>query len=721
MSSQRTKPRKSSASTRRDAQERKRISLACVSCRSKKVRCDGRTPTCLNCEKAHEHCTYQPHNDKRKPYPKEYISALCARISALEALLQEAGIAAPPQSLAIPDYTTDLTWMTVTDSASGLTGDLTQVLAERIGELNIADDGHLRYFGATSIYHLDGVGINQQSFEDLDTLGTEALIAAGLNEPLDLDQRDHLLQLYWTWHNCFFNHINQHVFMKHMHLYQQGNINSAWAFSPLLLYSILALAALFDDDADPNYFLKRARVLLDVELNCPRMATVQAAAVIGTTETALGSDPRGWVHSGMAFRLVTDLGYHMNARKWLKSGILSAEEAFCRQTTFWGLYIQDGLWACYLGRPGSLNMRDISQQMPDPYSIPDTVWKPYTGRNDPLPEEWESIEMKDQLGTLTYYSILLAQHTHDVVEILYPGRDQPLSELINFASATRVKLAEWYTELPASLLCSTTSTRPILPHVILLHLQYWVTTILLNRPFLNQKQYTAVRDDSERLCRNAAVNISSLMAKYYRLYTLRRINIAVVHMTFTAATIHLLTVCTAKQSNLKAEARSGLLICCAALSLLSKTYSNARISLVLLTRLMTRWIGEVPDYMRQEAASYFNGAENATPPKLLDTFLDQGKAEFAPAQVPSPPKENLYNTNQCLEPGPSKISPAASTDQKDSARADTSNVDENLLNALFDSFPYPESPGNFTEHQVEENAWADFFTEHDSMVLQELF
>ncbi|ORX74254.1 hypothetical protein DL89DRAFT_220126, partial [Linderina pennispora] len=48
---------------------RKRLSLACTTCRQRKVKCDGARPSCKTCAKFNWPCIYQPSNRKRGPRP----------------------------------------------------------------------------------------------------------------------------------------------------------------------------------------------------------------------------------------------------------------------------------------------------------------------------------------------------------------------------------------------------------------------------------------------------------------------------------------------------------------------------------------------------------------------------------------------------------------------------------------------------------------------------
>ncbi|KAJ1920814.1 hypothetical protein H4219_001050 [Mycoemilia scoparia] len=59
-----------SATTKTASPVRKRLSLACTTCRQRKVKCDGGRPSCKTCAKFNWPCVYQPSNRKRGPRPR---------------------------------------------------------------------------------------------------------------------------------------------------------------------------------------------------------------------------------------------------------------------------------------------------------------------------------------------------------------------------------------------------------------------------------------------------------------------------------------------------------------------------------------------------------------------------------------------------------------------------------------------------------------------------
>ena len=48
----------------------------------------------------------------------------------------------------------------------------------------------------------------------------------------------------------------------------------------------------------PEFFSSRAKALLDIEMDSPNVATVQALVIMSASEAAFTRDARGWLYSG---------------------------------------------------------------------------------------------------------------------------------------------------------------------------------------------------------------------------------------------------------------------------------------------------------------------------------------------------------------------------------------------------------------------------------------
>jgi len=103
--------------------------------------------------------------------------------------------------------------------------DITHQLADRFGRLQVADDGHLRYFGATSHLHMmpqELVSFYQPSTRSLRDEGESAVDRAGLQWTPDPEFESHLTRLYFAWHNPFVNEVDQQIYRREKSVYESG-------------------------------------------------------------------------------------------------------------------------------------------------------------------------------------------------------------------------------------------------------------------------------------------------------------------------------------------------------------------------------------------------------------------------------------------------------------------------------------------------------------------
>lgn len=78
----------SSATTRTKG---RRYGFACLSCRRKKIKCDGNKPTCINCNKSKESCVYRD-NPAFVGYLAEELRKTKIRVQELESVIKELSI-----------------------------------------------------------------------------------------------------------------------------------------------------------------------------------------------------------------------------------------------------------------------------------------------------------------------------------------------------------------------------------------------------------------------------------------------------------------------------------------------------------------------------------------------------------------------------------------------------------------------------------------------------
>ncbi|KAM0433794.1 hypothetical protein ACHAQK_009016 [Fusarium lateritium] len=246
-------------------------------------------------------------------------------------------------------------------------------ISDRLGALNIGEDGQIHYFGSRSNFSLlknspvasstiSSCGLEKQAAHTLDRLGLRVEVPDEL--------RDHLLDLFWTWQNTW-----QYIIVKEPFLEDLLTNHSGQYASPLLLSAVLALASRYSDRIDlrtdplnPNTagdaLAEQAKMMLFYESQAPKITTVQAAALLCLREMATDKEALGWMYCGMAARMAFNLGLHLDRSNWVETGHITKEAAEIGATVWWSCYVLDKLFNVGLGRPSTIQENEISAAVP---------------------------------------------------------------------------------------------------------------------------------------------------------------------------------------------------------------------------------------------------------------------------------------------------------------------------------------------------------------------
>lgn len=159
----------------------------------------------------------------------------------------------------------------------------------------------------------------------------------------------HFLNMYFCWHYAYFTTLSKDLFYRD---FLQGRPSQYC--SRLLVNVMLALGCHFSGKpaarADPedsattgdHYFAEAKRLLYeDDEFASAKLCTVQALALMSVREAGCGRESKGWVYSGMSFRMAFDLGLNFDLPPINDVSRLRDEDIDARRITFWGCYLFD--------------------------------------------------------------------------------------------------------------------------------------------------------------------------------------------------------------------------------------------------------------------------------------------------------------------------------------------------------------------------------------------
>jgi hypothetical protein len=159
----------------------------------------------------------------------------------------------------------------------------------------------------------------------------------------------HLLSLHWNRQHHSFLTTYRPAFMRDMAC-------AGPYYSKLLLNAIYFGASKFsprsDVRKDPNdvrtagwRFRERIRELLVTSLERSEVTTIQALLIMTNSLFALGDErSAAWLYAGLAFRMIIDMGIHVDVTDVATARNYSDEDLEIRRRVFWAAFGRLGLF-----------------------------------------------------------------------------------------------------------------------------------------------------------------------------------------------------------------------------------------------------------------------------------------------------------------------------------------------------------------------------------------
>jgi hypothetical protein len=172
--------------------------------------------------------------------------------------------------------------------------------------------------------------------------------------------------------NIHFNRQHHNLLLIYRPLFFRDFADEGPYFSKLLLNAIMFAASKFSPRVDirkdagtPStagwQFRQRFRELLGEAMDESSITTIQALITVASSLFAVesGSKSTAWLYSGIAFRMILDLGLNIDGAELLKKQKIAAEDLECRRRVFWGAFVFDKIHSMYFGRPVTLQETNV--------------------------------------------------------------------------------------------------------------------------------------------------------------------------------------------------------------------------------------------------------------------------------------------------------------------------------------------------------------------------
>ncbi|PKK49493.1 hypothetical protein CI102_7083 [Trichoderma harzianum] len=646
--------KKSRRGTDPNNRKRRCISTACVACRRRKSKCDGQLPSCAACSSVYgTECIYNPNSDhRRKGVYREKVDSMKAQSSTLQ-IIVEAILNATEEE--VPDVVNKIRTCDNLDAVAQellemgeaepkeeefdenldeasmaflpVSGE--QELAGKMGELRL-ENGSVRFIGGTShlIYlgdpHHDGIDYDSPSEPGI----CENPITSWTRVTTDPRLIMHLMNMYFNYHYPYFTTLSRKLFWRDFMRGKAGLAPGTAYCSSLLVNAMLALGCHFTDipgafgipgdsrTKGDHFFAEAKRLIVDNdEYEKPRLVTVQALALMSVREAGCAREAKGWVYSGMSFRMALDIGLNLEV-EGLDKEHMSEEEIDARRITFWGCFLFDKTWSNYLGRLPQLPRNSFTVSKIDVFPDEDAaLWAPFTDKGFD-----ESLAQPSRTRAVALHLSKLCEISNDILVFFYhPShikRASSKSLELKKLGELHQRLEEWRKNLPKEF----EPKEGLLPNVILMlsffHLQY----IHLFRPFLKYAPAASPLPSHispRRICTANAGAISKLMRLYKKSWNLRQICNIAVYMIHSACTVHLLNL---PEKTAKRDLTHGL----RHLEEIAEDWLCARRTLSILSVLARKWKCELP--------------EDAD---IILKRTDERFEYYSTSEVPSPGSSNL--------------------------------------------------------------------------------
>lgn len=312
-------------------------------------------------------------------------------------------------------------------------------------------------------------------------------------------------------------------------------------------------------------FGRHARQLLSEDLiqeGNSSIPTIQTLLLMSAQESSKGNQTQAWLYSGMAFRLVEDMGINLDSRKFSGSVQLSDEDIEIRRRLFWSCYFYDKIISLYFGRSPSIRHSHVNppQIMRKLLTLPFMFLIAYNSAVDDSAENELWVPHGIQYAKGREYPPTIARSiscfmrmcqlslimNEILVNIYNPFYEATEEQMDNCLQREGHALRVWWSETPPTLRIEPRELPAWCPpsHIVTLNCLYHTFNILLYRPMLSRKPNTTRRQRPEHLveCVDSARSIVTIFDLFVRTFGDSHCVLSLSYSIYTAASIFLLQV-----------------------------------------------------------------------------------------------------------------------------------------------------------------------------------
>jgi Fungal specific transcription factor domain/Fungal Zn(2)-Cys(6) binuclear cluster domain len=437
--------------------ERKRLPLACIACRRKKIRCSGEKPACKHCLRSRIPCVYKVTTRKAAPRT-DYMAMLDKRLKRMEDRViklipkdTQAVVASIPRAVVKPALPTP-----PAKAATGKKRPAEEAFGQKEPDLNEWAKNRQTNQSADPTTMAKGPEAEDSK---LLTEGAEALPSGEIQH--------HLAEVYFEYvYGQSYPLLHKPSFMRKL---------AAGTVPPVLLLAVCAISARFSTHpqirTEPAFlrgeqWASVAREIALKRYDTPNITILIVYILLGLHEFGTCQGGRSWMFGGMAQRMAfalqlhRDLDHDLLSKQKKENPILTPTDREIRRRTMWSCFLMDRFNSSGTDRPMSMREEFINVPLPIKESCfqmevsgpTDTI-----SGNTLYPAEAGSgqlINAKENMGTAAYLIRLVAIWGRIVRYWNLGGRDQekyPMWSTQSEFHNLKESLRSFHANLPESL------------------------------------------------------------------------------------------------------------------------------------------------------------------------------------------------------------------------------------------------------------------------------
>jgi len=390
--------------------ERKRLPLACIACRRKKIRCSGEKPACKHCLRSRIPCIYKTTTRKAAPRT-DYMAMLDKRLKRMEErvirLIPKEGQPSVPRAVVKPPA--------LTVPSAKATG------KKRHAEEAFGPDSELEKWSKLRNVSKSGESAHQAKGQDLEEKG---LLIEGADSLPPKEIQEHLAEVYFDYvYGQSYPLLHKPSFMRRL---AAGNV------APVLVLAVCAVSARFSKHPDirtePAFlrgedWARAAREIALKRYDTPNITILIVYLLLGLHEFGTCQGGRSWMLAGMAQRMAFALLLHkdLDHNGWGKDqkgqqekSQLSPTDREIRRRTMWACFLMDRFNASGTDRPMQMTEDFVNIPLPikESYFQMELSAPTETLSGKVLhpvkPDTGQMEDAKKNLGTSAYYIRLVS-------------------------------------------------------------------------------------------------------------------------------------------------------------------------------------------------------------------------------------------------------------------------------------------------------------------------